>query len=71
VHYDFVGDFIGHLIELVADIWRADSQIRDRSILGESEMQRRSRRSVAWMCGGIIALLLVAGFLWWWFTRVR
>ena len=66
-----MGDFIGYLIEFVVRIWDADTEIRDRSILGESEMERDSRRFVAWLCGGIIFVLLVAGFLWWWFTRNR
>ncbi len=60
---------LADLIELVADIWRADSEIRDRSLLGESEWDKRSRRSVAWLCGGTIALLVLAGMAWWWFTR--
>lgn len=64
-----MGDLIGHLIELIAQIWQADSEVRDRSILGESDLERKSRRSVAWLCGGTIALLLLAVFLWWWLTR--
>lgn len=62
---------LGDLIELVARIWHADSAIRDRSLLGESEMDRQSRRFVAWLCGGTIALLVLAGVLWWWFTEHR
>ena len=64
-----MGDLIAQLIELVASIWDADSKVRDRSILGESGLERKSRRSVAWLCGGAIVLLLLAGFIWWWFTR--
>jgi hypothetical protein len=60
---------LGDLIELVMRIWQADSEIRDRSLLGESEMEKRSRRSVAWLCGGTIALLVLAGVLWWWFSE--
>ena len=63
-----MGDLIGYLIELVARIWDADTEIRDRSILGESELERRSRRFIAWLCGGIILVLMVAGFSWWWIT---
>ena len=59
------------LIELVARIWRADSEMRDRSLFGESEMEKRSRRSVAWLCGGTIALLVLAGIAWWWFAKQR
>ena len=64
-----MGDLIAQLIELVASIWDADSNVRDRSILGESELERKSRRSIACLCGGVIGLLLLAGVLWWWFTR--
>jgi hypothetical protein len=57
---------LGDLIELVCRIWKADSEIRDRSLLGESEFDRQSRRSVARLCGGIILLLVIVGVLWWW-----
>ena len=61
-------DLIGYLIEFVARIWDADTKIRDGSILGESKLERDSRRSVAWLCGGIIFVLTAIGFCWWWFT---
>jgi hypothetical protein len=64
-----MGDLIAQLIELVAEIWHADSQVRDRSMLGESGLERKSLRSVALLCGGTIVLLLLGGLLWWWFTR--
>jgi hypothetical protein len=32
-------------------------------------MERQSRRFVAWLCGGIIFVLMVAGVVWWWFAR--
>ena len=60
---------LGELIEFVARIWHADSQMRARSLLGESEFDKRSRRFVACLCGGTIALLILAGISWWWFTR--
>lgn len=62
---------LGELIELIARIWHADSEIRDGSVLGESELEKRSRRSVAWLCGGAIILLIIAGLAWWWFSRPR
>ena len=64
-----MGDFIGYLIELVARIWDADTEMRDSSVFGESEMERDARRFIAWLCGGICFVLIVAGFSWWWFTR--
>jgi hypothetical protein len=67
-----MSDFIGYLIELIAEIWNADSQLRDQSAMTSgSEFDRRSRRFVARLCGGAIVLLLIAGFLLWWLTRSR
>ena len=54
------------LIELVFRLWRAGTELRDSSRVGESDMDRTSRRIVAWVCGGLIALLAVGGLLWWW-----
>ena len=60
---DILTDFIGA-------IWRADSELRDQSILGESEMDKSSRRFVAWLCGGAITFLFCLGILgtiaWYW-----
>jgi hypothetical protein len=57
-------DLIAHLIELIAHIWSADTQMRDQSLLGESEDDKQSRRFVAVLCGGAILLLIcVAGRL--------
>jgi hypothetical protein len=53
--------FLGNLIELVARIWQANSQMRDRSLFGESELDRPGRRFVAWLCGRAIVLLMLAG----------
>jgi hypothetical protein len=60
---------LGELIELVARIWHADSEIRNRSVLGDSDLEQQSRRFVAWLCGGTMVLLVLAGIPWWWFTR--
>ena len=60
----YIAVMLGDLIELVARIWHADPEIRDRSLLGESELDKRSRRSVAWLCGGTIAFLVLAGIAW-------
>ena len=40
-------NFLAAIIELVARVWRADTQMRDHSLFGESEADRESRRSVA------------------------
>jgi hypothetical protein len=62
-------ELLSELIEFVARLWHADTEIRDRSRLGESEQEASSRRFVAWLCGGIVGLLLLGGVAWWWFTR--
>jgi hypothetical protein len=62
-------DLLAELIECVARVWHADSKIREDSLFGESELDRRSRRVVGFLCGGVILLLVAGGFIWWWFTR--
>jgi len=59
-------DLIAHLIELIANIWSADTQIRDQSLLGESEDDKQSRSSVTFLCGGAIVLLICVAVGWWW-----
>jgi hypothetical protein len=54
------------IAEIIRLIWQADTDRRDGSVTGESEMDRSSRRMVAWICGALIALLSVASALWWW-----
>lgn len=55
------------MIELVIRVWHADSTIRNQSLLGESPRERKSRRVVAWLCGGTLVLLLILGGWWcWW-----
>jgi hypothetical protein len=44
-----MGDLIGNLMQFFVELWGADSQIRDQSILGESELERSSRRFVDWL----------------------
>jgi hypothetical protein len=53
------------LIEFVRAIWSADNELRDGSLLGQSEMDNQSRRWIGCVCGGTIALLvLVAAACW-------
>ena len=54
---------LGDLIELIARLWQADSS------LGESEMDRRSRRFLGWIVAAIIALLVLAVIALLWETR--
>lgn len=62
-----MGNFIAHLIEFVARIWHTDSEMRDRSAMtAGSQFDRDSRRFVAWLCCGIIVLLLISSLLWGW-----
>jgi hypothetical protein len=62
-------DLLAELIECVARVWHADSKIRDDSLFGESESDKRSRRFVGVLCGSVILLLVAGGFMWWWVTR--
>jgi hypothetical protein len=59
---------IAELIALVAAFWKADEDRRDSSLLGESPMDRQSRRWVAIICGTLIALLAAAVIIWEWIT---
>ena len=54
---------LGDLIERIARLWQADSS------LGESEMDRRSRRFLGWIVAVIIALLVLAVIALLWETR--
>lgn len=40
--------------------------MRESSTVGESEMDRRSRRWVAMICGGLIGILTAAAIAWAW-----
>ncbi|MES2440760.1 MAG: hypothetical protein V4584_16960 [Verrucomicrobiota bacterium] len=57
-------ELLAHLIHLIAAIWRGDSQLREHSLVGESGLDRSSRRFVAWFCGGLILILVVAAIGW-------
>ncbi len=52
------------LIEIVALIWSGDREIRETSLIGQSEMDRKFGRVVAWICGGLITVLVLAGMAW-------
>jgi hypothetical protein len=61
-----MGNLIAMLVDVVASIWQADSDLRDNSVFGESPMERKDRKFVGWICGSVIVLLIVGGFIWWW-----
>ena len=61
-----MGSLIEMLVDFVASVWQADSDVRDNSVLGESAMERKDRRVVGWICGSVIVLLIVGGLIWWW-----
>jgi hypothetical protein len=50
---------LGFIISMVEKIWETDTELRDQSLFGESRQDRQSRRFVAWICGGAIALLIL------------
>jgi hypothetical protein len=57
---------LAELIAFVAGLWKADSEMRDSSIVGESELDRHSRRWVSIICGTLLALLVIGGLAWAW-----
>lgn len=58
-------DFIFELIGLVLNLWAADSGVRDRTILGESEAEKSSRRFVAMTCWVALGVLgALAALVW-------
>ncbi|MEK7953746.1 hypothetical protein [Luteolibacter soli] len=54
------------VFELVSLVWDAASEVRESSIVGESEMDRQSRRLLAWICGGVVSLVVLGVVLWQW-----
>lgn len=61
---------IDSLIELISLIWKADSQMRESSLVGESPADKKSRRLMAWLCGTLIFFLLLAGIAWVWLSTL-
>ena len=57
------------IAELIRLIWQADSDMRDGSRVGQSALDRRSRKFVAWICGIAIVVILSASLLFWWFVE--
>ena len=47
------------LIELIAMIWRADKDLRESSLVGQSELDRKAGRFVGCLCVSAIALILL------------
>jgi hypothetical protein len=60
-------DFLFELIGFVLTVWSADSEIRNRTMLGESEAEKASRRFVAVSCSIAIGVLAVFALIAWWF----
>lgn len=56
------------VISLVCVICGVDGSLNENSIVGESEWDRKSRKTTAWICYGLIGTFLVIGFCWWWIT---
>lgn len=50
---------LGSLIRLVRVIQEMDAKMRESSLVGESEMDRESRRLMTWICRGAIAILVL------------
>jgi hypothetical protein len=50
---------LGSLMRLVRVIQEMDTKVRESSLVGESEMDRESRRLMAWICRGATAILVL------------
>lgn len=55
------------LLQLISTIHDKDRELREGSLLGQSELDRSAGRLVAWICGGLL-LLTLAGAMGWWFV---
>ena len=55
---------LGELIDLIDELRKAYGDFQDRSLMGQSEMDRRSRRLVNTICGMLIALILIGVGVW-------
>ncbi len=57
------GYFVKWLIALVAVLWHTDAEMRRRSLLGESEIEKRIGRRFGILCAGVITLLVLLWML--------
>jgi len=53
---------IDELIQFVARMWRINTEVRDQSLIGESDSGPYSKQTTAWICRVILALLFVCWF---------
>lgn len=59
---------IQELIDLIDGLRKSYEDFQDRSVMGQSEMDKQSRRLVRTVCGVLIAMLLLGSGVWWmWF----
>lgn len=58
---------IQELIDLIDGLRKSYEDFQDRNVMGQSEMDRQSRRLVRTVCGVLIALLLLGSGVWWCF----
>jgi len=56
-------DLLVALIDFVARLLHTDAEMRQRSLFGQSPMERRSGRIVGIACGVLIALLVIVAFV--------
>jgi hypothetical protein len=54
---------LGHLIEIIARLWHTDAEMRRRSLLGESDAEKRIGRRFGFVCAGLIMLLVIVWLL--------
>jgi hypothetical protein len=56
--------------QIIIAIWKADEAVRGSSRVGESEMDRQSRRTLAWVCGSVLTLLILTSLAFKFFGRL-
>jgi hypothetical protein len=52
------------LVDLIEALRKSYGEFQDRSLMGQSEMDRQSRQLVNTVCGVLIALILLAAGIW-------
>lgn len=54
------------LLQIIGEIWHADEQMKERSLLGESELDRQARRTRYRFYGFIsLAIIVIGGLIYW------
>lgn len=55
------------LLQLISIVYDKDREMREGSLLGQSELDRSAGRYVAWICSGLLVLILAGALVWWFY----